>query len=225
MLREYHPKRLVTLSRDELKQHDMRAGGFDQCQPAILYGRCARRGKAGAGAGGHHGSDPRSGAETSSRLRIQPIRGHTDQHHGRTQREVSTSICRSTSCLESQSEACMVEVEARLEIVLQISAHQGVDSSGSQLLVWTAEVHLDDTSVSGKRHPQTAPEIGGQTRSWGGVGLQRIGSKIERRGQGRRIAADSGRRSRPSSFTTCRARRSLCKIFRCRVRSDRNSPG
>ena len=25
MLREYHPKRLVTLSRDELNQHDMRA--------------------------------------------------------------------------------------------------------------------------------------------------------------------------------------------------------
>ncbi|MGA8617150.1 MAG: UDP-N-acetylglucosamine 4,6-dehydratase (inverting) [Candidatus Sulfotelmatobacter sp.] len=29
MLREYHPKRLVIFSRDELKQHDMRAAGFD----------------------------------------------------------------------------------------------------------------------------------------------------------------------------------------------------
>jgi len=29
MLREYRPKRLVILSRDELKQHDMRAAGFD----------------------------------------------------------------------------------------------------------------------------------------------------------------------------------------------------
>src|ERR1700688_1882390 len=29
MLREYHPKRLVIFSRDELKQHDMRASGFD----------------------------------------------------------------------------------------------------------------------------------------------------------------------------------------------------
>jgi len=29
MLREYRPKRLVILSRDELKQHDMRAEGFD----------------------------------------------------------------------------------------------------------------------------------------------------------------------------------------------------
>jgi UDP-N-acetylglucosamine 4,6-dehydratase len=29
MLREYRPKRLVILSRDELKQHDMRAAGYD----------------------------------------------------------------------------------------------------------------------------------------------------------------------------------------------------
>ena len=29
MLREYHPKRLVIFSRDELKQHDMRAAGFE----------------------------------------------------------------------------------------------------------------------------------------------------------------------------------------------------
>jgi len=29
MLREYHPKRLVIFSRDELKQHDMRAAGLD----------------------------------------------------------------------------------------------------------------------------------------------------------------------------------------------------
>jgi UDP-N-acetylglucosamine 4,6-dehydratase len=29
MLREYHPRRLVIFSRDELKQHDMRTGGFD----------------------------------------------------------------------------------------------------------------------------------------------------------------------------------------------------
>jgi UDP-N-acetylglucosamine 4,6-dehydratase len=29
MLREYRPKKLVILSRDELKQHDMRAEGFD----------------------------------------------------------------------------------------------------------------------------------------------------------------------------------------------------
>lgn len=35
MLKEYHPKRLVILSRDELKQHDMRASGFDH--PSLRY--------------------------------------------------------------------------------------------------------------------------------------------------------------------------------------------
>ena len=35
MLREYHPKRLVVFSRDELKQHDMRTSGFDH--PSMRY--------------------------------------------------------------------------------------------------------------------------------------------------------------------------------------------
>ena len=35
MLREYHPKRLVIFSRDELKQHDMRTSGFDH--PTLRY--------------------------------------------------------------------------------------------------------------------------------------------------------------------------------------------
>ncbi len=35
MLREYHPKRLVVFSRDELKQHDMRTSGFDH--PTLRY--------------------------------------------------------------------------------------------------------------------------------------------------------------------------------------------
>jgi len=35
MVREYHPKRLVIFSRDELKQHDMRAAGFDH--PSLRY--------------------------------------------------------------------------------------------------------------------------------------------------------------------------------------------
>ena len=35
MLREYHPKRLVIFSRDELKQHEMRAAGFDH--PSLRY--------------------------------------------------------------------------------------------------------------------------------------------------------------------------------------------
>ena len=35
MLKEYHPKRLVIFSRDELKQHDMRAAGIDH--PSLRY--------------------------------------------------------------------------------------------------------------------------------------------------------------------------------------------
>ena len=35
MLREYHPKSLVIFSRDELKQHDMRASGMDH--PSLRY--------------------------------------------------------------------------------------------------------------------------------------------------------------------------------------------
>jgi UDP-N-acetylglucosamine 4,6-dehydratase len=35
MLREFHPKKLVIFSRDELKQHDMRASGFDH--PSLRY--------------------------------------------------------------------------------------------------------------------------------------------------------------------------------------------
>src|SRR6202142_2535255 len=35
MLQEYHPKRLVIFSRDELKQHEMRVGGFDH--PSLRY--------------------------------------------------------------------------------------------------------------------------------------------------------------------------------------------
>src|ERR1700730_14595301 len=35
MLKEYRPKRLVIFSRDELKQHDMRAAGLDH--PSLRY--------------------------------------------------------------------------------------------------------------------------------------------------------------------------------------------
>src|SRR5437660_12194345 len=35
MLKEYQPKRLVIFSRDELKQHDMRASGLDH--PSLRY--------------------------------------------------------------------------------------------------------------------------------------------------------------------------------------------
>src|SRR5579863_345668 len=35
MLRDYHPRRLIVFSRDELKQHDMRASGMDH--PSLRY--------------------------------------------------------------------------------------------------------------------------------------------------------------------------------------------
>ena len=35
MLREYHPQKLIVFSRDELKQHDMRANGLDH--PSLRY--------------------------------------------------------------------------------------------------------------------------------------------------------------------------------------------
>ena len=35
MLKEYHPAKLIVFSRDELKQHDMRASGFDH--PSLRY--------------------------------------------------------------------------------------------------------------------------------------------------------------------------------------------
>lgn len=35
MLREYHPKKLIVFSRDELKQHDMQVSGFDH--PSLRY--------------------------------------------------------------------------------------------------------------------------------------------------------------------------------------------
>jgi UDP-N-acetylglucosamine 4,6-dehydratase/5-epimerase len=35
MLRDYHPPKLIIFSRDELKQHDMRTGGFDH--PSLRY--------------------------------------------------------------------------------------------------------------------------------------------------------------------------------------------
>ena len=35
MLRQHHPKKLIIFSRDELKQHEMRSGGFDH--PSLRY--------------------------------------------------------------------------------------------------------------------------------------------------------------------------------------------
>ncbi len=38
MLREHHPKKLIIFSRDELKQHDMRASGFDDSSLRYFIG-------------------------------------------------------------------------------------------------------------------------------------------------------------------------------------------
>ena len=35
MLKEYHPCKIIVYSRDELKQHEMRASGYDH--PALRY--------------------------------------------------------------------------------------------------------------------------------------------------------------------------------------------
>jgi UDP-N-acetylglucosamine 4,6-dehydratase/5-epimerase len=41
MLREYHPAKIIVYSRDELKQHDMRASGFDHPSLRYLSAMCA----------------------------------------------------------------------------------------------------------------------------------------------------------------------------------------
>ncbi len=38
MLRDYHPKKLIIFSRDELKQHEMRVGGFDHSSLRYFIG-------------------------------------------------------------------------------------------------------------------------------------------------------------------------------------------
>ena len=83
-------------------------------------------------------------------------------------------------------------VEARLEIVLRVVLHQVIHHVGGQILVGTAVVHLDDVSVGGECDFQIAPETGEQSRSPAGVGLQRIGGEIERRGQRRGFSAELG---------------------------------
>ncbi len=73
MLQEYQPKRLVIFSRDELKQHDMRASGLDH--PSLRYFLGDVRDAATPGAGlfrGHHRCSRRR-AEASAGLRIQPV--------------------------------------------------------------------------------------------------------------------------------------------------------
>jgi len=71
MLREYRPKKLVIFSRDEHKQHDMRASGFDHSSLRYFIGDV--RDPAGAGHGGRHSGRARSSAEAGIGLRVQPL--------------------------------------------------------------------------------------------------------------------------------------------------------
>ena len=85
MLQEYHPKRLVIFSRDELKQHDMRASGLDHPSLRYFLGdvRDASRLERAFSGVTDRGSCRR--AEAGAGLRVQPVRGDPDQHHGRPQ--------------------------------------------------------------------------------------------------------------------------------------------
>ena len=85
MLKEYRPKRLVIFSRDELKQHDMRASGLDHPSLRYFIGDVRDAGAAGAGFRRSHDRGSRRCAEAGAGLRVQPVRGHSDQHHGRPQ--------------------------------------------------------------------------------------------------------------------------------------------
>ena len=73
MLREYQPHRLVIFSRDELKQHEMRASGFDHPSLRYFIGDVRDVDRAEAGAVRDHGRDPCRGAETGAGLRVQPV--------------------------------------------------------------------------------------------------------------------------------------------------------
>ena len=83
MLREYHPRKLIIFSRDELKQHDMRAAGFDHESLRYFSGRCARCFPVGPRAVRSDDRRPRRSAQAGAGLRIQPFRGHPDQHYWR----------------------------------------------------------------------------------------------------------------------------------------------
>ncbi len=43
LLRDYHPRKIIVFSRDELKQHEMFNGPLRPLQPALLPGRHPRR--------------------------------------------------------------------------------------------------------------------------------------------------------------------------------------
>ena len=48
MLQHCHPQKVIIFSRDELKQHDMRAAVFESSEPFVIYWRRARSAASGA---------------------------------------------------------------------------------------------------------------------------------------------------------------------------------
>ena len=85
MLRDYRPQRLVIFSRDELKQHEMRAAGFDHPSLRYFIGDVRDVDRLKRALSGDHGGGARGGAQAGAGLRIQSVRSDPDQHHGRPQ--------------------------------------------------------------------------------------------------------------------------------------------
>ena len=73
MLKEYRPKRLVIFSRDELKQHDMRAAGLDHPSLRYFLGDVRDAGTTGAGICRGDDCGSRRRAEAGASLRVQPL--------------------------------------------------------------------------------------------------------------------------------------------------------
>ena len=68
MLRDFQPKRLVIFSRDELKQHEMKASGFNHPSLRYFIGDVRDPDRLGPRAGGSDGGCSRGGPEAGSGL-------------------------------------------------------------------------------------------------------------------------------------------------------------
>ena len=73
MLRDYHPQKLIIFSRDELKQHDMRAAGFDHPSLRYFIGDVRDPQRLQRALVGSLDRGARGRAETGAGLRIQPV--------------------------------------------------------------------------------------------------------------------------------------------------------
>ena len=85
MLKEYRPKRLVIFSRDELKQHDMRASGLDHPSLRYFLGDVRDVSRLERAFAGITIVIHAAALKQVPACEYNPFRGHSDQHHGRTQ--------------------------------------------------------------------------------------------------------------------------------------------